>query len=87
MDRKTVKEIASLAAVEVLKALGITAGEMSRNQALKVYGVWFRDAEAAGKITPVRVGAGKTGTKWYSVSDILAARAADMSAAQAQLNV
>lgn len=82
MNEKTVKEIASAAAVEVLQALGITAGEMSRNRALAVYGVWFKDAEAAGKIRPVRVGTGKTGTKWYAVSDILAARAADMSAAQ-----
>lgn len=82
MNPKEVKAIASAAALEVLKELGITAGEMSRNKALQVYGVWFKDAEAAGKIKPVRVGVGRTGTRWYSVSDILAARAADMSAAE-----
>lgn len=85
LNESTIKTIAQAAAVEVLTALGMTSGEISRNQALRVYGVWFKDAEAAGRVHPVRVGVGKTGTKWYAVSDLLAARAADMSKAQAQL--
>lgn len=85
LTEKQVKMIAEAAAVQVLQALGITAGEISRNKALKVYGVWFRDAEAAGRVRPVRQGAGRTGTKWYAVQDILAARAADMGRAEAQL--
>lgn len=85
MIESEIKTIAKAAAVEVLEALGLTAGEISRNQAVKVYGVWFKDAEASGRVRPVRVGAGKTGTKWYAVSEILAVRAADLSRARAQL--
>lgn len=82
MNEATIKAIATAAAAEVLKTLGLTPGEMSRNQAIKTYGVWFKTAEASGRIKPVRSGPGKTSTKWYAVSDILAMRAADMSTAK-----
>ena len=85
MNERTIKVIAQAAAVEVLQNLGLTAGEMSRNRALAIYGKWFKDAEAQGRLNPVRTGTGRTGTKWYSVSDILALKAHDLAAAEAQL--
>ncbi len=85
MNEKTIKAIAQAAAVEVLQNLGITAGEISRNRAISVYGKWFKDAEEQGRLNPIRVGTGRTGTKWYAVSDILALKANDLAVAEAQL--
>ena len=82
MNENIVKAIAEAAAVEVLRTLGLTSGELSRNQAIKTYGTWFKAAETSGRLRPVRIGKGRTGTRWYAVQDILALRAADMSAAR-----
>lgn len=57
---------------EVLRQLGMSSGEISERQARKVYGKPFVEAVAAGRIRPVRVGAGKTATKHYRIADILA---------------
>ena len=84
MDTRVVKTIAEAAAVTVLTTLGMTSGEISRNRALAVYGKWFRDAEAAGRIKPVRIGEGKNGTRWYSIVEILSTRAADEQKAALQ---
>jgi len=83
-NENTIKAIAQAAAVEVLTTLGMTSGEISRNRAVKVYGRWFIDAEAAGRIQPIRVGTGKTGTRWFSITEILALRASDYQAAELQ---
>ena len=58
-------------AAEALHALGLTAGELSQRQAVKVYGKWLADAIRAGKIRPVRIEDGHAGTRWYAVRDIL----------------
>lgn len=57
--------------------LGVTSGEISSRQAEKVYGSWFKVASSSKRIHPVRVGNGNSGTKWYSVTEILALRAQD----------
>ena len=83
MSRETIMQIASTACVQVLQALGLTSGEMSANQAKKVYGKDFLDFVKDGRLQPCRVGDGKTGTKWYAVADILALKAEN--AAQAMI--
>lgn len=82
------KAIAEIAALEVLKAMGLTAGEMSYHAAKKAYGSWFVEAEAAGRIRPVRSNTTPTGQarKWFDVSDILEARANDMAKGEIQLD-
>lgn len=85
MDQRTVKTIAEAAAVSVLTTLGLTSGEISRARAVALYGKWFREAEAAGRVRPVRIGTGRTGTRWFSVMDLLALRAEDERRAEIQL--
>lgn len=60
-----------------LTQLGLTSGELSANQAAKVYGKWFRDAVRTGRLSPARRGNGATGTLYYRVADILNLKAAD----------
>ena len=67
----TAKE-AQMIVTEVLRQMGVSSGEISERQARKVYGKPFVDAVAAGRIRPVRIGAGKTATKHYRINDILA---------------
>ena len=57
--------------------LGVTSGEISYRQAEKTYGSWFKEAASSKRIHPVRVGNGNSGTKWYSVQEILSLRATD----------
>ena len=85
IDKETILAISQTAAAAALEAVGATSGEISRSEALRRYGVYFRRAEAAGRIKPCRVGNGVSGTKWYSVVDILATRAADRANAEIQL--
>ena len=63
---------AQMIVAEVLRQMGVSSGEISERQARKIYGKPFVDAVAAGRIRPVRIGAGKTATKHYRVIDILA---------------
>lgn len=65
----------AVGAAEALRLAGLTDGEVSERQARKVYGKWFTDAVASGRIRPVRIGAGRTATKHYRVTDILAYKA------------
>lgn len=85
IDKETILAISQTAAAAALEAVGATSGEISRSEALRRYGVYFRRAEAAGRIKPCRVGNGVSGTKWYSVVEILATRAADRANAEIQL--
>ena len=57
--------------IETLRQVGLISGEISERQARKTYGKPFTDAVAAGKIKPVRIGAGKTATRHYRIADIL----------------
>lgn len=75
-----VRDIAQLAAVQVMQALGVTSGELSYRQAVKTYGAWFAAAVKGGRISPARTG----GKHAYKVTDILALRAADETKAAIQ---
>ena len=85
MNQQTIKTIAEAAAASVVTSLGLTSGEISLNRAKAVYGRWFVEAAAAGRIKPVRQGQGRTATKWYRIYDILTLKAADESQAEIQL--
>lgn len=76
-EQKFLIETATAAAVEALRLVGLTSGEVSGSQAAAVYGSEFRQLVKAGKLRPVRVGRGARGTKYYAVADILAARASE----------
>lgn len=69
---RLVASAAEQGAAEALHALGMTAGELSQRQAVKIYGKWLADAMKAGKILPVRIEEGHAGTRWYAIRDILA---------------
>lgn len=78
ITKDMLKESAKLGALEVLSALGISAGEISQKAAFKTYGRssvlrWVRE----GKLTPVSIGSGRTGTIRYAVADITAVRASE----------
>lgn len=66
----------AVGAAEALRLAGVSDGEISERKARNIYGKWFTDAVAAGRIKPVRIGAGKTATKHYRITDILAYKAA-----------
>ena len=51
-------------------------------KARDVYGKWFVDAVNNGRIFPCRVEDGRTGTKWFKVSEILALKADDIARAE-----
>lgn len=76
-DKEILINTATLAVVEALRVLGLTSGEVSGSQAASIYGTEFRELVKAGKLRPVRVGHGARGTKYYSVAEIIAARAAE----------
>lgn len=80
--RDILQDVARLGALSALESLGISAGEISQRKARKVYGKWFKEMEEAHKILPVRGGSGRTGTIWYSVSDIIALRTSQKINAQ-----
>lgn len=60
-----------------LTDMGLTSGEISQTQAIKRYGTWFVQKVKEGKLKPVRQGTGKSATKYFNISDILAQRAYD----------
>lgn len=76
------RDVAQMGANEALKAVGLTSGEITQNQARTTYGRWFRKAVESGKLKPCRRGEGRTGTMWFSVSDILALRASEQIQAE-----
>ena len=67
-----IADTAQAGAIEALRLAGVTSGEISFSKAKKTYGVWFVNATADGRLTPCRKGVGKSGTKWYSLTEILA---------------
>ena len=86
VDNKSILEIASLAVINALETLGLSSGEISQSRAREIYGQDFLLLVRAGKIKPCRCGDGKTGTKWYRVADILAARESERQKSSIQLN-
>lgn len=71
-----------LGSAKTMETLGITSGEISQRRARDVYGKYFVDADRAGRIRPCRIEAGRAGTRWYRVVDILALKAADAARAE-----
>ena len=72
----------SIGTAETLVTLGIHSGEISMRKARDVYGKWFIDAVNNGRLFPCRVEDGRTGTKWFKVTDILALKADDLARAE-----
>lgn len=87
--QEILKDIAKMGAMEVLDSTGLATSEISQRQAHKVYGRKFIDRVVAeGRLKPVSIGQGRTGTIRFSVADILAIRAADrLQAARIENNL
>lgn len=73
----------SLASANTMVVLGVTSGEISEAQALRVYGKWFREHLRKGDIAPAWVGDRK---RYYKVTDILALKAKDCAPCEINWN-
>lgn len=82
---RMVKLSAEMGAARTLELLGLHSGEVSQRKARDTYGKWFLDAERDGRISPVRVEPGRTGTRWYRVVDILALKVRDAAPAELKM--
>lgn len=80
VSEKQLKTFGQLCAVQVCDLMGVNT-ELSYTRASAEFGQFFRDMVRTGRLSPVRVGKGRNGTRWYSASDILALRAAEESKA------
>ena len=72
----------SIGTAQTLVLMGVHSGEVSMRKARDVYGKWFIDAVNNGRIFPCRVEDGRTGTKWFKVTEILALKADDLARAE-----
>ena len=86
LKKQLIRAEISLAVTTAMTQMGLTSGELTYAGALKIYGQWFANAVKNRRITPIRLGEGKTPTKWYSVADILAYKAVELEEAQVILN-
>ena len=75
-----------LGSAHILKVMGISACEKSQRECRKIWGKWFADAVAAGRLRPVRVEPGRAGTKWFDVEQVLRLRTADAARCEAIFN-
>ena len=71
MDPRDLTSFASLVAVSTLEQVGLANTEISEAKARRIYGKFFADAVATGRIVPSRQA---NGHKWYNVKSILALR-------------
>lgn len=76
-----IKTASEAGAYKALQDYGHTSGEISQAEARRIYGTYFTQAVAAGRLRPVRTGNAVNSTKYYRVQDILALRTADEAAA------
>lgn len=76
----------SLAVATTLVQMGAASGELTYAAATRVYGTWFTNAVKTGKLQPIRMGSGRGATRWFSVADILAYKAAELEMAHIVLN-
>lgn len=81
---EAIKELIQATVAETLAATGQASTEISQSQAKRLYGRWFKDAIATGRIKPVNSGKGGTSTKWYSILEIRSLRAAENFKAEIQ---
>ena len=77
--KEALADIIKATVAETLAATGQDSGEISQSQAIRLYGRWFSNAVAAGKLRPVG-----HSTKWYSILDIRSLRAAENLKAEIQ---
>ena len=70
-----------LGTASTLKALGLTAAELSFRKAREVYGAWFVKAVKDHRLAPVHICDGN-GKQIYSVTDILALKVEDAARAE-----
>ena len=83
--KEALADIIKATVAETLAATGQGSGEISQSQAIRLYGRWFMNAVAEGRLPPVGPSSNKaTSTKWYSVVDIRALRAAENIKAEIQ---
>lgn len=79
---RLIQSAAELGAAVFAEQMGLTAGELSQRAARKTYGAYFDTLVRDGRIAPVRIEAGRAGTKFYRVADILACKVQDRAKAQ-----
>ena len=71
-----------LGSAKTMEALGVSSGEISQRRAIKMYGKWFSDAVADGRILPIRIEDGKRGAKIFRIQDICAVRVQEAARAE-----
>lgn len=71
----------ALGTTETLRELGLHPGEISQREAKRIYGTYFTNAIADGRIKPCRLGTGARPKKYYSVKDILTLKSKDAARA------
>lgn len=70
-----------LGTAQTLRDLGLHPGEISQREAKRIYGTYFTNAIADGRIKPCRLGTGARPKKYYSVKDILTLKSKDAARA------
>lgn len=69
----------TMVAIKALRLAGVSTGQITYAQAVKLYGKWFIEAVDSGCIQPCRLGRGtKTMTRWFALDDILSFQAAEI---------
>lgn len=77
-----IEDAVRIGCVQTLEMLGVSAGEISQRKAIEMYGKWFRDAVADGRILPIRIEDGKRGAKIFRIQDICAVRVQEAARAE-----
>ena len=78
IEKAIIENQARLGAAAMAVRLGIASGELTYNQAFKIYGNWFKEAVNSGALSPIRYGSGSGRTRWFSVTAILALKSAEL---------
>ena len=87
LTQQTLKAIIAAAVSQGIRAYEASkGGEVSYRQAVKIYGQWFVDAAAKGRIKGVRRGAATNSKITYQVRDIEAQRTKEAAATSNILN-
>ena len=76
MDNQRKTEI-EMAVERTLERLGLSSGEVSYAQGVRLYGKWFESAVAKKKIQPSRYGENGR-NRWFLISEILDYRATEL---------
>lgn len=74
MNPNWIKAHTAMTVLMTLEQLGLANAEISERKARQIYGKFFTENVANGRLRPARRATGKTATKWYRVTDILALR-------------